>query len=134
MAFMNQEKKAVIAAEVKKVMPKGWKYSLSVHHHSSITLTIQSAPIDLIAAYNAHMMSPTRQGQGRTELAVDDIDVNCCHLGMQFSGELLKTFEAINAALNTGNFDKSDIQSDYFHVGFYAYIKIGRWNKPFVVA
>lgn len=30
MAYMDQEKKAKIAAALKKVMPKDWKYSLSV--------------------------------------------------------------------------------------------------------
>ena len=30
MAYMNQEKKAEIAKELKKVMPNGWKYTLEV--------------------------------------------------------------------------------------------------------
>jgi len=30
MAWMNQERKATLATGLKKVMPKGWKYSLAV--------------------------------------------------------------------------------------------------------
>jgi phenolic acid decarboxylase len=44
MAYVNQEKKAKI---LKKVMPKGWKYSLAVRNHSTIVCTIKSAPVDL---------------------------------------------------------------------------------------
>jgi hypothetical protein len=42
MAYMNQEKKAVIAAKVKPILKKyKLKGSLSVHNHSSITLNHQ---------------------------------------------------------------------------------------------
>lgn len=49
MAYMNQEKKAAIAAELKKVMPPDWKYSLRVQNHSTLVCCIKSAPIDLLA-------------------------------------------------------------------------------------
>ena len=47
MAYMNQEKKARIAAALKTVIPPTWKWSLGVRNHSTITLTIASAPVDL---------------------------------------------------------------------------------------
>ena len=50
MAFMNQDKKAVIAAQLKAVMPAGWKYSLRVSDHSTLRLLIASAPVDLLNA------------------------------------------------------------------------------------
>jgi hypothetical protein len=34
--------------------------------------------------------------------------------------------------MNDGNWDKSDIQSDYFNVGWYVDVNIGKWNKPYV--
>src|SRR5690606_40972107 len=40
--------------------------------------------------------------------------------------------ERIVAALNTGNWDRSDIQTDYFDVGHYVDLRIGTWDKPFV--
>lgn len=39
MAYMAQEKKAKIAEALKLVVPKGWKYHLSVKNHSSICFT-----------------------------------------------------------------------------------------------
>lgn len=122
MAWMNQEKKAKIAAQLKKVVPAGWKYSLRVHHHSSIILTIKSAPVDLIGS------NLKSNGAKETYLQLNEF-----YLERQYSGELLKTFEAIKAALNLDNYDRSDIQSDYFDVGHYVNIHIGSWDKPFVV-
>jgi hypothetical protein len=34
-------------------------------------------------------------------------------------------------AMNDGNWDNSDPQTDYFNVGWYSYIKIGRFGKPY---
>ncbi len=49
MAWMNQERKAALAPGLKRVLPKGWKYPLAVRHHSTLVLTINEAPIDLVA-------------------------------------------------------------------------------------
>jgi len=49
MAYVDQSKKALIAAALKPVMPVGWKWSLAVQNHSTIVLTIASAPINLLA-------------------------------------------------------------------------------------
>jgi hypothetical protein len=123
MAFMDQNKKKEIAAELKKVVPKGWKYSLSVHNHTSITMTIKSAPIDLIGLHKN--LSSNVKGH---------VQLNEFCLDRAYEGELLETMQNIVKALNTGNFDKSDSQTDYFHVGFYADLNLGRWDKDFVVA
>ena len=53
MAYMSPERKAVIAAELKRVIPKGWKYSLAVHNHSTIVLNIVAAPVDLLGQLKA---------------------------------------------------------------------------------
>lgn len=115
MAYVNQEKKAKIAAELKKVMPKDWKYSLAVRHHSTIVLTIRSAPVDLIAINKYRQINPY-------------------HLADHFTGELLETIKKIIAALNIDNHDRSDSMSDYFDVGHYVDVSLGRFDKPFQLA
>jgi len=45
---------------------------------------------------------------------------------------VLQTMRAIIKALNLDNYDRSDSMTDYFDVGHYVNINIGRWNKPFV--
>jgi hypothetical protein len=131
MAYMSQEKKAKIAAALKLVVPKGWKYSLRVEHHSSLEMTISQAPIDLIAAWNEGGERRSFSAQG-ANVAKDYVQVNHYHLDTAFRGDLLATFRAIVAALNTDNHDNSDLQSDYHDVGHYLGLNIGRWNKPFV--
>lgn len=119
MAYVSKEKKAKIAAELKKVMPKNWKYSLAVRHHSTAVITIYSAPVNLIPA-DAHSQKY--------------YDVNHYHLHDQYEGELLEIMKKIKSAMNADNYDNSDSMTDYFDVGHYIDINVGRYDKPFQVA
>lgn len=126
MAYVDQSKKAKIAAALKPVMPKGWKYSLAVRHHSTIVLTITAAPFDLIGSL---ANSPARDPS-----TITHADLNTHYIREQFEDECVAdVFEAIKGALDTDNHDRSDIMTDYFDVGHYVDIKIGRWDKPFAV-
>lgn len=134
MAYVNQERKAQLAASLKKVIPAGWKYSLAVRNHSTISLTISAAPVDLLAEY-ARIANAKYEARGeglRYEEVPTHHQVNVYHLDTQFD-ESLPAFEAIRTALNAGNHDRSDSQTDYYDVGWYVDIQIGRWDKPFVV-
>ena len=131
MAYMNQDKKAKIAAQLKTFMPKDWKWSLSVEHHSAIILTIASAPIDLIAENRRVFESTRPMNAFNGPRDSTHIDVNLHYLEREFDGELLLLFQKMKEALNIDNWDRSDIQSDYFDVGHYSRLKIGRWDKPF---
>lgn len=124
MAYMNQDTKKRIAGKLKQVMPKGWQYSLAVRNHSTIVCTVKAAPFDVLAA-----RAPSPYGQND-----EYIDVNKYHYRNHFTDECLcDVFEAIFDALNDGNHDRSDIQTDYFDVGWYAELRFGRWDQPFVV-
>lgn len=126
MAYMNQEKKAKIKAALQKVMPKDWKWSLSVDHYSTIVLTIKSAPVDLID----EVLYVSKSNQ--TEKPVSH-DVNIYWLDKQFDFHLELFKNILCAAKSAEWFDESDVQSDYFHTAYYIDIRIGRWNKPFIV-
>lgn len=120
MAYISQEQKAKIAALLKPIMPKGWKYSLSIHNHSSLTLTIASAPVDL---------PKVLYGESAKQASV-----NPYHFDHQFKDKsYVDLFKKIVAALNLDNYDRSDIQTDYFDVGHYVTLQFGRWDKPFKV-
>ena len=121
MAYMNQEKKRVIAINLKKILPKGWKVSLGVRNHSTICCTIKSAPVNLLANFEER------------QIRENHVTVNHYYLENSFEGQTLETMKQINEALNTDNFNHSDIQTDYFHVGHYVDLQIGAWNKPFEV-
>ncbi len=135
MAYVDQSKKALIAAALKPVMPAGWKWSLAVQNHSTIVLTIASAPVDLLEdVTRVRNEREVRRGGEAWREKPTYIDVNHYHLDTAFDGELLEIFRKIVDALNTNNHDRSDIQSDHFDVGHYVAVKLGRWNKPFIVS
>ena len=122
MAFMNQERKAELAKEIAKVMPSNWKYTLRVHHHSTLQLTIRQADVDLLGE------NLVIQGQNWDTTYRN---LNEHHLNGEYSDKLLKIFENIKGAMMVGNHDRSDIQSDYFDVGWYIDINIGEHDSPF---
>ncbi len=129
MAFMSQEKKTKIAAKLKDIVPKDWKWSLRVHHHSTIIFTVMAGPkalTEIPAGFSHGEHHPARTEPYR------QINVYGDHLTNSFApGPVQDLAKKIVAALNTDNFDESDAQTDYFHVGHYVSFHVGRWDKPF---
>ena len=122
MAYMDQAKKKNIATALKAVVPKGWKYSLSVQNHSTIVCTFTEAPVDLATSVDWY------EGKVR-----EVYDVNPYHFERNtINPEFLAVLRQIMAALNLDNFNNSDSQSDYFHVGHYVTCRFGKWDKPFI--
>lgn len=128
MAYYNQTRKKEVAPMVKALLKKyGLKGTLSVDNHSTVVLTISSGDLDFIENFNETVRVP----RGDNKIA-NYISVNPYHYTSHFSGECLNFLVEVMAVLNDGNHDKSDIQSDYFDVGWYVDINIGKWNKPYI--
>jgi hypothetical protein len=124
MAYMNQEKKAVIAAKLKPVLKKyGVKGSLSVRNHMSIVLTVKSGKVDFFKDY------------GDAEDARKfGIQVNPYWFQDHFTGVSKKFLtEAFDALKGAGYYNNSDAQIDYFDTAYYYDINIGKWNKPYIL-
>lgn len=124
MAYMNQEKKAVIKANLDKVLkPLGVKYTLRVRNHMAITCTIKSAPFDMLA--DRKIDSPFER---------DYAQVNPYWFQEHYTGRtrdvLGKVVEAIKSA---DYYDRSDAMVDYFDTAYYFDINIGDYSKPFEV-
>jgi len=135
MAYMSQEKKAKIAPVVKAICAKyGIKGSLKVRNHSTLCLTIKQGPIDFIGNSNrvcgndhyqvSRGFRPNTQGYS---------DVNPYWFRDHYDGKALDFLSEILTAMNAGNHDRSDIQSDYFDVGWYVDVNIGRWDQPYAL-
>ena len=135
MAYMNQQRKAEIAPVLKAICKKyGVKASVAVRNHSVLVLNIKSGPIDFIGNLNkVCSVAPGADRYGPYRAAVGSIDVNPYHYRDHFDGKALAFLSAILPAMNTGNHDNSDIQSDYFDVGWYVDVNIGAWNKPYIL-
>jgi len=115
MAFVSQELKAKLAPRIKAICNKhGVKASIAVRNHMTLVLNIKSGKIDF----------------GGT-----NIDVNTYWYNEHFKDKpkALAFLSEVIPAMNNGNHDRSDIQSDYFDVGWYIDVNIGKWNKPYTV-
>lgn len=134
MAYMSQERKTKLAANLKALGLKGWKFSLRVRHHSTIVMTVTAAPVDVIGIANASTAYKNRGRDNAGRMCTDTVDVNPYWMDDQFSQDptFLATMRDVLNALNDGNHDRSDIMTDYFDVGWYVDIKFGSWDKPFL--
>ena len=131
MAYVSQELKAKISPRVKAILKKyGTKGSLAVRDHSTLVLNIASGEIDFVSNYNDCAAASHPQGR---EVRDGHIQVNPYHYDRYFAGRALAFMEEIFAAMNEGNYDESDSQTDYFSVGWYVNVNVGKWNKAYTV-
>jgi hypothetical protein len=131
MAYFNQERKAKLAPAIKAILKKyKVKGSLAVRNHSSFVLNIKSGAIDFIGNYN-NTVAAQPGGFRNSNPAEKSLDVNPYWYQEHFDGRALNFFKEIFAAMNVGNHDRSDIQSDYFDVGWYVNVNVGAWNQPY---
>ena len=99
MAYMNQEMKKELAPAIKEICKKhGIKATLGVRDYSQLVLNIKSGSIDFDA---------------------DRINEYWYHEHFADNAKALAFLSEVIPAMNIGNFDKSDVQTDYFHVGWY---------------
>lgn len=116
MAYFNQAMKKEMAPRIRALLAEyGMKGSLSVNHHSSVVLTLKSGPIDF------------GQDENRGYL-----DVNVYWIDDHYTGVAREFLKRAHKILMTGNWNNSDIQTDYFDVGWYVDIRVGRWDTPYV--
>lgn len=134
MAFMSQDKKALLAPAVKAILKKyGVKGSLAVSNSTSLVLNIKSGPIDFIKNFNDTVCNRPggyRNIGGPVEKC---IQVNTYWYDEQYSGVAKEFFREVITAMKVGNWNKSQIEIDYFDVGWYVNVNVGRWNKPYVL-
>ncbi len=114
MAYVSKEKSAKIKQRVKALCAAnpGWKVTIAVRHHSTAVASIRAYPNfvhdDCIGKHGLY--------------------VNEYHIDTGFKGETLRFLKLLIDAMNLvgdptdANFDKSDSQTDYFHVGHYTSI------------
>ena len=134
MAYMNQEKKAVISAALKKALVgTGLKYSLSVRNHSSIEMTIKSGSIDFINDYNQTVARQPGGFRNGSE-AVGSMSINQYWFQDHFTpGVQVVIRKIVDALHSAGHYDRSDAQTDYFDCAYYIDIQVGSWDKPYIL-
>jgi hypothetical protein len=133
MAYMNQERKAKLAPAIKAVLKKyGIRGTISTDRHS-LSVNIKAGKLDFIQNFNTTCGNDYYQVARGFIPAKDYLQINPYHYDKHFSGTAADFFRELIEAMNVGNHDNSDIMTDYFDVGWYTHVNVGRWNKPYVV-
>ena len=133
MAYMSQERKAGIAPVIKAICKKyNIKASLAVRHHSTLVLNVKQGDIDFIGNFNKTIEARPGGFRGGS-LAEKAIQVNPYWYHEHFDGVAKEFLMEVIGAMNVGNHDRSDIQSDYCDVGWYVDVNIGQWDKPYAL-
>lgn len=123
MAYVSQEMKAKLAPQIKAICKKyGVKGSIAVRHHSTLVLNVKSGTLDFFEEF--------ARGEDAKKFG---IQVNPYHYEKHFTGNSLKFLTEVFTAMNDGNHDRSDIQTDYFDVGWYSDVNIGKWDNPYAL-
>ncbi len=122
MAYMSQERKAELAPAIKAVLKKyKMKGSIAVRHYSELVVNIRSGELDIVGDFNAKSGHNVTYIQASQFIREDN-----------YSGKVYNFLTELVDAMMDGNYDRSDMMSDYFDVGWYVAINIGKWNKPYV--
>jgi len=113
MAYIDADAVKVIRKDIKAKYPAkdGWKFSITKRDSSVLTVAIMQAPIPFV-----------KDGEYQ--------DINHHYISKD-DEKTSSILEDITRIANKTNYDKSEAQVDYFDVGFYFYLKIGKWDKPF---
>lgn len=112
MAYLSKEELKKMRDNIKKVFPakEGWKMSIRNRNHSTVC-------VDLL------------KGNFKDDEASRNI--NHYRVPNNDAGKFTKFVNEI-LELSVQNHDRSDIMTDYFDVGYYKTISIGRWDKEYV--
>jgi len=117
MAYMSQQKKKLLAPNIKEICQKhGIKATLSVRNHSTLVLTIRSGSIDF-----------------GNDIGIRSVNVYH-YRSYNYNQRAVDFLDQVLVAMNDGNHDRSNIMIDYFDVGWYVDINVGKWNKPYVLS
>ena len=135
MAYVSQELKSKLSPAIKAVCKKyGVKASIAVRNHMTLCLNVKSGSIDFIGNSNRVCGNDFYQVSRGFKPNTSGYDqVNPYHFQNHYDGDAQAFLTEVLAIMNDGNWDKSDIQTDYFNVGWYVDVNIGKWDKPYIV-
>lgn len=139
MAYVSKDLKAKLSTQVKEICKKyGVSATLAIRNHSTLVLNVKAGEIDFLGNYrqNVKKQAELRPAMYHVDFSSDldkqqYIQVNEYRIDESFSDVANNFLKEVNCAMNEGNHDDSDLQTDYFCVGWYTEINIGKWDKPY---
>lgn len=101
------------------------KFSVTASQHS-ISVSLMSAPYQVLESDSyAQLNHYSIADESTAEYMVNN--------GYKLTANGLEVMRRATAIANAQNWDKSDIQADYFNCNYYLHINIGKWDRPFIV-
>lgn len=123
-----------VKAQLKKEFPN-CKFSVTIERFSmgqSMCVALTAAPFAVFNGAvdaNGYTQEKDYAQLNHFQLRSEPRDYICN--GYYLTPEAWATLKRADEIGNGQNWDKSDIQTDYFDVNYYFDIAIGRWNKAF---
>lgn len=131
MAYMNQEKKKLIAERIKAEFPN-WSVRIKVQHHSGIRVQIVRADVDLMGAIKGHYDQNLNSNPMNRLRKFEDGNEVYGNMETYFGkdneavSQMNKFVDCVNlVGHKEANFDHSDPMSDFFCIGYFTYIQVG---------
>jgi uncharacterized protein (DUF1697 family) len=115
MAYITSEEAKEIRENVKKAFPSkdGYKFSITVKNYSSLNVVILQSPFEFENnRKDGYSIRGGRSGEN--------------------TKEEIEFIEKLNSILNKNNYDNSNSMIDYFDVGYYVFVTLGKYNKEYV--
>lgn len=141
MAYVSADLVKTVRAKIKPVLAKhGLKGTVSGTGKGTLSLNISAGKVDFIGSHYRHAMAEgcVRYGHYLTRDEIQEEWDQCKCMAINpywyqehFQQKEVEILRELMAILQEGNWDKSDIMSDYFNVGWYVDINIGKWDKPY---
>ena len=127
MAYINAQDVKALRDELKATFPK-FKFGVRKGYAgSSVDVTIKQGPVDFAEVFNdGHL--PTK----RKYVQINEYHLYNYGKYEAFFEQVLEIIKCAPArAGGRAWFDKSDSQTDYFHIAYYIHLNVGEWNEPY---
>lgn len=113
MAYISPQRTREIKKELQKRFPN-LKFSVRNEHFTSVDVSIISGDVDF------------------SDILEENTYRQISHFHLERYDKHTELLKQIYEIIDQGNHYKSDPMSDYYDVGFYVHMSIGKWNKPYV--
>jgi hypothetical protein len=124
-----------------KVHYPNCKFSVTKRHHSSISISLMTAPFDVFSTPDVDKIPMSRCGDTISIMdhwaslpTKGNLGVNHYYIADSFmlTDKAKDLFTNIVNFVKSFNYDDSDAMTDYFDTNFYLDVSIGKWDKPFI--
>ena len=135
MSYISQIEKKSISAKINPILKEyNLKGTLSIRHHSQLVLKISTGPIDFFKNFNETAGYKNFWNNEFEPITSNHMEINQYHYKEHFSGVALEALSKLIPAMYTDDFrDNSRIECDFFDISYYISVRVGEWNKPYMV-